>query len=400
MGWINGNHPISRPDILFFMPTEIKFGFGKLQSLPTEFQIAPDLSQTTHAMLITDKGVAAAGLAEKVKQAFAESDYEIRVVYDETPAESDVNAVKQAARLAAEHDINLFLALGGGSVMDTAKAVSILATYGGEPGDYEGGFMVPGPIKPVVAIPTTVGTGSEVTLVSMVKDAESHRKLLISSPFLYPRAAVLDPEMVATLPGKLVAWTGMDALTHSIEAYTCTEHEPISEALAFRATEMIADNLEKAVIEAGPTEARAKMQLAATMAGIAFTNSPVGAVHAIAHAVGALYHVHHGLANAIALPFVMEYNLSECATGYAALAKAMNVAENGSEEALAKACIAAVRNLKSRTDVPTHYSQVGVPKTEEAAQKITQAAMEELCLAFNPRKGTEEELLELVRQTL
>lgn len=400
MGLMNGNAPLTRPDVVFFMPTEIKFGVGKVRNLPMEFQISPDLGANTNVMLISDKGVSAAGLVDQVKEAFADSGFELKVVFDDVPSESDTGVVKRAAALAKEHEINMFLALGGGSVMDTVKATSLLATYGGEPGDYEGGFMVPGPILPVIAIPTTVGTGSEVSLVSMVKDADQHRKLLLSSPFLYPRMAVLDPEMVGTLPAKLVAWTGMDALTHSIESYTCTEHEPISESLAFRAVEMIADNLEAAVYQSGPSEARAKMQLASTMAGIAFTNSPVGAVHAIAHAVGGLYGIHHGLANAIALPFVMEYNLEACSHGYGALARALGVKEEGSDEARAQAAIAAVRDLKSRIDVPALYREVGVPNTDEAAQKITELVMEELCLAFNPRKGSPEELLALVKQTL
>jgi alcohol dehydrogenase class IV len=406
MGFINGNAPLTRPDAGFALPTEIKFGVGKIANLSIDLQIAPDLAERTRLFLFTDKGVAAAGLAEKVTAGFADTEFEVVGVIDDVPPESDAEFVKRSAATVAETGANLILALGGGSVMDTAKVAGILAAYGGEVADYEGGFMVPGPIIPIIAIPTTVGTGSEVTLAAVVKCHVTHRKLMVSSPFLFPRMAVLDPEMVATLPAKLVAWTGMDALTHSIEAFSCTEREPISSALALGAIEMIADNLEAAVKQGGPTEARAKMQYAATMAGMAFTNSPVGAVHAIAHSVGALYGVHHGLANAIALPYVMEFNRDAIPGYYAGIARALGVQSGLGgppkvlDSELADAAIAAVRDLAARVGIPAKYRDVGVPFDDEAAEKITDLAVEDICLAFNPVKGTREEILALVKQTL
>lgn len=406
MGFINGNAPLTRPDAGFAIPTEIKFGVGKVSNLVFDLQIAPDLAERTRLFLFTDKGVAAAGLAEKVVGAFADTEYEVVGVVDDVPPESDAEFVKRAAAVMVEKEATLILALGGGSVMDTAKVAAVLAAYGGDVADYEGGFMVPGPVSPIIAIPTTVGTGSEVTLAAVVKDNDTHRKILISSPFLFPRMAVLDPEMVATLPAKLVAWTGMDALTHSIEAYSCTEREPISSALALGAIEMIADNLEAAVKQGGPTEARAKMQYAATIAGMAFSNSPVGGVHAIAHSVGALYGVHHGLANAIALPYVMEFNREAAAGHYAGIARALGV-QSGlggppkvPDADLADLAIAAVRELAARVGIPTKYREVGVPADDEAAGKITDLAVEDICFAFNPVKGTREEILELVKRTL
>jgi alcohol dehydrogenase class IV len=407
MGFINGRAPLTRPDATFSIPTEIRFGVGKTQNLPLDFQLAPDLCERTRLIIFTDKGVAAAGLSDRLRASFEGSDYEVVAVFDDVPAESDAEVVKESAELMKAQDANLVLALGGGSVMDTAKVAATIAAYGGEAVDYEGGFMIPGPIVPVVAIPTTVGTGSEVTLAAIVKDNANHRKISITSPFLFPRMAVLDPAMVATLPGRLVAWTGMDALTHAIEAYSCTEREPISEALAFRAIEMIADNLEAAVAEDGPTEARAKMQYAATLAGMAFTNSPVGAVHSIAHSVGALFGVHHGLANAIALPFVMEFNRDAVPTYYAAIARALGVqiglgaaAGGVSEAELADAAIAAVRDLKRRIGVPERYREVGVPQDDETAARIADLAVEDLTFTFNPVRGTREEVIALVKRTL
>ncbi len=401
MGLITGNPPLTRPDATFAAPTEIKYGVGKVDSLTIELQIAPDLAERTRVAVFTDAGVAAAGLLDQVRQAFADSEYTIVAVIDDVPPESDAEFVKRAATKLNEQEVSLIVALGGGSVMDTAKIAAVIAAYGGEAGDYEGGFMVPGPITPIIAIPTTVGTGSEVTLAAVVKDNVRRRKLTLASPFLFPRLAVLDPNMVATLPAKLVAWTGFDALTHAIEAYSCVEREPISAALALGAIELIADNLEAAVREPGPTEARAKMQYAATMAAMAFSNSPVGAVHAIAHSVGALFGVHHGLSNAIALPFVMEFNLPAVAPHYAAVARALGVAETGqSPDALAEAAIAAVRALKQRCGVPAQYREVGVPTDADTAAAITDLTLEDICLSFNPIKAERETILALVTRTL
>ncbi len=401
MGFISGNPPLTRPDATFAVPTEIKYGIGKVGSLTVELQLAPDLAERTRLAIFTDAGVTAAGLLDVVRQSFADSDYTIVAVMDDVPAESDTEYVKRAAAKLNEAQVSLIVAVGGGSVMDTAKISAVIAAHGGEVSDYEGGFMVPGPITPILAIPTTVGTGSEVTLAAVVKDNVQRRKLTIASPFMFPRMAILDPNMVATLPAKLVAWTGFDALTHAIEAYSCVEREPISAALALSAIELIADNLEAAVREPGPTEARAKMQYAATMAAMAFSNSPVGAVHAIAHSVGALFGVHHGLSNSIALPFVMEFNLPAVATYYAAVARAMGIADTGqSTEALATAAIAAVRELKQRCGVPMQYREVGVPTDADTAAAITDLTLEDICLSFNPVKGEREDIMALVMRTL
>jgi alcohol dehydrogenase class IV len=181
---------------------------------------------------------------------------------------------------------------------------------------------------------------------AVIKDHETKVKITIASPFLFPRMAVLDPEMVRTLPSKLVAWTGMDALTHAIEAYVSDMHEPISEALAFRVVEMIFDNLQTAVNETDDIDARAKMQMAATMAGLAFSNAALGATHPIAHAVGGVFGVHHGLGNAVALPVVMEFNLEMCPERYATLARAMGVSQTDlSDEELGRLAIDRVRTL-------------------------------------------------------
>ncbi|MFY9225714.1 MAG: iron-containing alcohol dehydrogenase [Blastocatellia bacterium] len=401
MGFINRNEVFDRGEFTFFVPTQIKYGMGKVSALALEVQVEDDLSTCTNVMIVTDKGVLGAGLIEKVKNGLNDSAYEIKSIFDEVPADSDLKIVEKCAQEIKNLEINLIIAVGGGSVMDTAKLASLLGTYGGEVRDYEGGFMVPGKCIPIIAVPTTVGTGSEVSVGAVVKDHENKTKLTIASPHLYPRMAMLDPEMVATLPAKLVAYTGMDALTHAIEAYVSTETQPISEALALRAAEMIYDNLETAVKDPTNIDARAKMQIAAMIAGMAFSNAPVGATHAISHTIGGLYGLHHGLSNAIALPYVMEFNLEHSASRYAALARAFDVSETGlSDIELGKRAIEQIRKLKASLDIPEKYRDLAIPSDEETINKVTEIALMDICMAFNPRKAEFDEFQPLIQQVI
>lgn len=401
MGFINRNEVFERPEFSFFLPTQIKYGVGKVATLGMEMQVDDELSACNNVMIITDKGVLGAGLVDKVKSGLADSIYEVKAVFDEVPPDSDLRIVAKCAEQIKELEINLLIAIGGGSVMDTAKFASLIGTHGGEVKDYEGGFMVPGKCIPIVAIPTTVGTGSEVSIGAVVKDHETKTKLTIASPHLYPRVAVLDPEMVATLPAKLVAYTGMDALTHAVEAYVSTENQPVSEALALRAAEMLFDNLETGVKDPSNLDARAKLQIASMLAGMAFSNSPVGATHAISHTVGGLYNLHHGLSNAIALPYVMEFNLETCPSRFAALARAFDVTESGlSDVELGRLAIEQVRKLKTILEIPERYRELDVPTDKETIDKVTEIALADICMAFNPRKAEFDEFKPLVEQVI
>jgi alcohol dehydrogenase class IV len=401
MGFITKNTPLSRHGIVFFIPTEIKAGPGRIQKLAVELQIEPDLAERNSVVLVTDQGVAGAGLVEKVEAGLADSPYEIKAIFDDVPSDSDLDVVRTCGQLLTDHQADLIIALGGGSVMDTAKAGSIIAAHGGELRDYEGGFIVPGPCIPVIAIPTTTGTGSEVTMGAVIKDRESKTKITIVSPYMFPRMAVLDPEMVRTLPPKLVAYTGMDALTHAIEAYVSAEHEPFSEALAFRVVEMVFDNLEEAVNNPENLDARAKMQLAATMAGVALNIAVLGATHAITHAIGARFGIHHGLGNAVGLPTVMEYNLEACPERFAALARAMGVSEtNLSDEELGRLAIEKVRALRRRLDIPERFRDLGVPTDEEVLAELAETALHDLMLATNPRKTRRAEMKALMAKVV
>jgi alcohol dehydrogenase class IV len=386
MGSIIKNDPLTRTDIAFQAPTQVKFGVGKVATLGEELQIEDDLGDLSRIVLVTDAGLAGLGVVERVKAGLEGSPFEIVAVFDDVPPDSDVAAVEAAAHAVTSSDADLVVAVGGGSVIDTAKAAAILATHGGRIHDYEGLFMVPGPCIPIVAIPTTCGTGSEVSAGAVIKDHAAKAKIILASPYSFPRMAVLDPEMLRSLPSRLVAFTGMDAMTHAIEAFVSTDREPFSEALALRAVEMLYDNLSRAVENGDDLDALSKLQIAAAMAGIAFTNAVLGATHAISHSVGGIHGLHHGLCNAVALPFVMEYNLETCPERYAALALARGVARDGRDDlTLAADAVARIRELNERIGIPSSYGALGLEDDEATIGEIAETAMNDPCLAFNPR---------------
>jgi alcohol dehydrogenase class IV len=401
MGIITRNTPFNRSEFLFFMPTEVKYGAGKVETMSSDLQIEDDLSVKNSVMIFTDKAIAAAGLLDKVKRGLEGSPYEIKAIFDEIPSDSDVELIGRAAAIATEAEANLFIALGGGSVMDTAKAVSIMATHGGDIKDYEGLFLVPGVCIPIVAIPTTCGTGSEVSAVMVVKDNVEHRKVSVVSPYVFPRMAILDPNIIATLPAKLIAYTGFDALTHAIESYVSMEQQPIAEALALRATEMIGDNLESAVNDPNNEDARAKLLIAATMAGMAFTNVGVGAVHAIAHSIGAVYGIHHGLSNAIILPYVMEYNLESSPERFASIARALGIFDKDSDdETLGRSAITHVKQMKQAVGIPEDFANLIENADDDSVEQLTEMAMNDVSLPFNPRNTETDDMRELIRAVL
>lgn len=399
MGQILKNEPLVRTDIAFQAPTQIKFGVGKLANLGEELQIEDDLGDLTRVLLLTDKSLAALGIVDRITQGFHGSPYEVVAVFTDVPSDSDVKVVEAASALVNESGAELIVAVGGGSVLDTAKAAAVLATHGGRISDYEGLYIVPGPCTPIVAIPTTCGTGSEVSGGAVIKDHDAKTKVILGSPYLFPRMAILDPEILRSLPVHLVAYTGMDAMTHAIEAFVSTDREPISEAIALRAVEMLADNLPLAVANRDDIDALSKVQIAASMGGIAFTNAVLGATHAIAHSIGSLHGLHHGLSNAVALPYVMEYNLETCPARYAALALALGAERNGrSEDELAAESVARVRALNTSIGIPSGFSELGLAGDDTTVGDITDAAMNDPCLAFNPRPSEYSDIEVLVRR--
>jgi alcohol dehydrogenase len=260
-------------------------------------------------MIVTDPGVAGAGLIDLVTSALG-NQVQIGGVDAEVPPDSSLEAVRRIAAAYRQNDCDALIAVGGGSVLDTAKGVNIMVSE--ETGDlmaFSGAGALKHRLKPLIAIPTTAGTGSETTLVAVIKDHERHQKMLFTSYFLLPDAAILDSRMTLTLPPAITAATAMDALTHAMEAYTCLAKNPLSDASAISAIELIARHLMPVMKQPDDRDGRLALALAATLAGMAFSNAMVGMVHTIGHAIGAVCGVPHGTCMAILLPYGLEYNL-------------------------------------------------------------------------------------------
>lgn len=264
-------------------------------------------------LIISDKGVAAAGLINVVTQAMGDG-LVVGEIYDNVPVDSDYKIVDDIVRIYRDKRCDAIIAIGGGSVIDTAKGVNIVASLGGDTLlDYEGLGAVKRKLNPLVVVPTTAGTGSEMTLVAVIADPDRKIKMLFPSYFLLPDLAVIDPRMTQTLPDFLTASTAMDALTHACEAYFCLEKNPLSDSFALKAIRMISQNLINVIRNPKDIQGRLALAGASAMAGIAFSNSMVGMIHNLGHTVGALCHVPHGVAMSIFLPYGLEYNLHRSA---------------------------------------------------------------------------------------
>ena len=259
-------------------------------------------------MIVTDKGVAGAGLIDIVTNAIKDG-VTIGAIADDVPPDSDLRVVNHLAQEYREKGCDSLIAVGGGSVMDTAKGINIVVS---EKADdlmkFSGANALKRPLKPLIAIPTTAGTGSEVTIAAVIKDHEKHQKMLFASYFLLPDVSIVDSRMTLSLPSAITAATGMDALSHAVEAYTCLAKNPLSDAHAVAAINLIKDNLVNVVKNPGDKNRRLAMANAATLAGIAFSNSMVGMVHTLGHSVGSVCSVPHGVAMAVLLPYGLEYN--------------------------------------------------------------------------------------------
>lgn len=291
----------------FSCPTKIICGKGALEKIVNELKGA----HIKNPLVVTDKGLVKLGVSEKLFEVLdvAKVPYKI---FDEVPPDSSLEVVNEVAALYVSENCDGFIALGGGSVIDTTKgAAASLSCKGVDFATLQGSEILSEDLPPFIAIPTTAGTGSEVTLVAVVADTKKQVKLSFTSYKLVPHIAILDPSLTASLPPKLTATTGMDALTHAIEAYTSTQKNPISDALALGAIELIKDNLFRACQQGNDVDARTALALGSLMAGASFSNSMVGIVHAIGHSLGGLCHIPHGQAMMLLLPHCIDYNLQQ-----------------------------------------------------------------------------------------
>lgn len=265
-------------------------------------------------MIITDKGVEQAGLIKIVQAAMQKSKLKAAAVFDNVPADSDVKVVNEVAKVYWSKKCDSIIAVGGGSVMDTAKGTNILVSENAaDLMQFVGYGNVKRKLRPLVAVPTTAGTGSEVTSVAVIANHEKNIKMAFGSLFLLPDIAIIDSRMTKTLPATITAFTGMDALTHAVEAYFCLAKNPLSDTTALAAIQLIAQNLVNVVKKPSDLDGRLALALASNLAGMAFSNSMVGLVHNIGHAIGGVCGVPHGVCMNILLPYGLEYNMHKVA---------------------------------------------------------------------------------------
>jgi alcohol dehydrogenase class IV len=373
---------------VFSAPTKIVYGEGASADAGLEMSALGG----KRPLLVTDAGLRAAGLADGVLKALGQA---CAGVFDEVPQDSGVHVVEKAAELARSAGADAVVSLGGGSVLDTAKGLALLLSEGGRLQDYQGFQMLTRRLAWHVAIPTTAGTGSEATFAAVIKDHQALAKILLFDAHLAPDVAILDPRLLAGLPPRITAFTGMDALTHAVEAMHSLQAGPFSDALALHAVRLIAGSLPACVERGRDLEARGRMLVAATLAGQAFTNAMVGVVHALAHTLGGRFGVPHGLANAILLPFGMEYNLGESASRYALVAEAFGVRRAGaSPEDSARAAVQAVRDMNARIGLPRKLREAGVPR--ERLGEVAEASLSDGSIVYNPRPADAASLAELL----
>ncbi|HEO70082.1 MAG TPA: iron-containing alcohol dehydrogenase [Candidatus Hydrogenedentes bacterium] len=381
----------------FACPVKIVSGLKALANLPYEM----GLLGAHRALIVTDQGVSRAGLIDRVREVFKGSDCQIGVIYDETPVDSSSSVVNEVARRYRDHACDCLVAVGGGSCMDTAKGANMLVAEDTDDlMQFQGAERLRKPTEPFIAVPTTAGTGSEVTFAAVIKDEATHTKLAFTSYKLFPDVAILDPKMTLTVPPKITAATGMDALTHAIEAYYCLQKNPVSDAFSLAAIHLTMDHLIPCVENGEDEQHRLAMANAALLAGISFSNSMVGVVHALAHATGGVWGVPHGVANGIFLPWGMESNLERVPETIAELAGPLGADAGGSVNDQAKAAVDAVCTLRRRLNhlcgLPITLRDAQVP--EDQLEAIAKAAVNDGSVTYNPEAVTCEDALALLKK--
>lgn len=380
-------------DFNFRIPQNIEFGMGALEKLP---KILKE-SNSNHVFLVSDRGLEKIGVVDRVKNIIEKAQIKCTTYLDVVPNPT-ITVVTNATDLYKESGATSIIALGGGSPLDVSKAVGVLSTFGGEITDYEGLNKVPGPIVPIIAIPTTAGTGSEVTASSVITDEKRNYKFSIVSYETIPKYALLDPELIMTAPESIAAACGIDALIHAIEAYLSKQSSPFSDAMAEKAMELIGKNLRNFVKNRGDKEAACGMMIGSNFAGISFAWARLGNVHAMSHPVSAFYHVPHGIANSVLLPTVMEYN-SIVDNGryekiYNYIKENSGIVNNFKPEML----INELKKLNDDLGIPKSLSELGVK--EDSIEDMAKDAMKSGNVLANPRETNLQNMIDLYKKAM
>lgn len=372
----------------FNTTAEIRFAAGALARASLD-------ELGTKVLLVTDQGLRKLGITAGVEKALENR----VVVFDAIEADPSLETLMNAVEMGRTQGVTGVLGLGGGSSMDVAKMVALLLGSGEDLNDAWGVGNAKGPRLPLVLVPTTAGTGSEVTPVSIIT-VGAEEKRGVSSPILLPDVAILDPELTVGLPPAITAATGIDAMVHAIEAYTSrnANNNPMSKMLAVQALDLLGANIERAVSHGDDLDARGAMLLGSMLAGMAFANSPVAAVHALAYPIGGIFHIPHGLSNALILAQVMRFNAPDCGVEYAELAPHIfpDIDTKQGAQAVCAEFIEQLSDLTVRVGLPPRLRDVGIP--EDACERMAKDAMVQTrLLVNNPREVSEVDALNIYR---
>lgn len=380
-------------DLSFIYRNPTKIVFGEKTANDTGIEVA-ELG-CGEAFIVTDPGVVEVGLVERVQKALGNK---YVGVYDKCIQDSGLHIINEGAEVAKAAGADCLVSVGGGSVIDTAKGMAILLNEGGKIEDYAGFQLLSRPQTPHVVVPTTSGTGSEATMTAVVKDWDKNQKQLFSSNFIIPNVGILDPTIVEGLPPMLTATTGMDAFTHAVEAIHTLQASPIADAMALQVIRLVCEYLPRCVEDGSDLLARGQQQCAATMAGVAFDNAQLGLPHAMAHSLGGIFKVPHGLANSIVLPHAMRFNLEEVPDRYRLVAEAMRLDIRGmSDMEAGEAAVSAISDFTKKMGIPQKLSEVGVP--EDGLKDVAELCMFDGCIVYNPTMIFEAgQVLEVLKQ--
>lgn len=378
----------------FYMPQLSLMGQGCLKEMGEEISARG----FKKALIVTDKILCDIKLVDKLTKVLENNSVEY-VIYNETKPNPTVKNVHDGLELLKESQCDFVISFGGGSPHDCAKGIAILATNGGDIKDYEGVNKSKLPQLPLICVNTTAGTASEMTIFCIITDEDRHVKMALVDKNMTPICAVNDPELMTAMPKGLTAATGMDALTHAVEAYVSTAATPVTDACAMKAIQLISVNLKNAVDNGNDITARDNMAYAEYLAGMAFNNASLGYVHAIAHQLGGFYDLPHGVCNAVLLPRVQQFNSKVCAARLKDVAMFMGVdVANLNDEQGAQAAIDAIMELSKYINIPSGLKELGVKESD--FDILAENALKDACGLTNPIKATHDEVKDILKASM
>ncbi|GBF10503.1 iron-containing alcohol dehydrogenase [Tepidibacillus sp. HK-1] len=378
----------------YFIPTVNLFGVGTVKEVGGRINTLGGKK----VLIVTDAFLAKIGMADQVKGLIQEAGLDVVIFDGAEPNPTDRN-VEDGLKVWKENGCDALVSLGGGSSHDCAKGIGLVAANGGKIHDYEGVDKSSNPFVPFVAVNTTAGTASEMTRFCIITDTSRKVKMAIVDWRVTPAVSINDPELMVGMPPSLTAATGMDALTHAIEAYVSTDANPLTDSAALMAIEIISEYLPKAVANGSNMEAREKMAYAQFLAGMAFNNASLGYVHAMAHQLGGYYNLPHGVCNAILLPHVEQFNLIAAPERFRDIAVAMGENIDGlSVNEAAQKAIEAIKRLSTSIGIPSGLAELGVK--EEDFEIMATNAQKDATHLTNPRKATLEEIMQIFKNAM